>query len=520
MKIKKLIKVLGLKNNQIRLLNDFEVKGVSCNSKQVGDSFIFVAINGAQADGRKFIEEAIKRGAKLIISQAVDRRPQTTDRRPQTTDRRPQTTDRRPQTVDHRPQTVDRRPQTVDFIVVKDARVALGKLAAQFYGNPAEKIKVVGVTGTNGKTTITYLIEAILKKARLSPAVIGTINHRFKNKVFASKNTTPGPLDIQSMFAQMLECKVTHCAVEVSSHALDQDRVQAIDFNSAIFTNLTQDHLDYHKTINNYFKSKLKLFSNLNKKSFAILNIDDKYGRRIIKNTKAKIITYSIDSDADFKAEDIRSSCLGLEFSLKSKHRKINIKSSLIGRHNVYNILAAVSWARAQKISLGLIKSAILNFRNVPGRLEKVGSGKLSIFVDYAHTEDALKNVLKSLRPLTKNKIIVVFGCGGDRDKLKRPKMGKIVTELADYAIITNDNPRSEEPMEIIKDIKAGIRRNNYCVIPKRDDAIRKSLNLASSGDVVLVAGKGHETYQILKNETIHFDDRKVIKQCLKSLKF
>ena len=488
MKIRKLAKSLNLKANQIKNIVDFEVKGVSCNSKQVSANFVFVAINGAKDNGNKFIDEAIKRGAKLIISQTA---------------------------------RSDRPRDPTDLIVVEDARKALGKLANEFYGRPSRRIKVIGVTGTNGKTTITYLIEAILKKAKFNPAVIGTINYRFNDKIITSKNTTPGPLDIQSMLSQMLKYRVTHCIMEVSSHALDQDRAEGINFHSAIFTNLTQDHLDYHKTINNYFKSKLKLFKNLSSNAYAIINNDDSYSSKIKKATLAKVITYGIKRKAQIMAEEISFNSAETVFVLVTPKARIKLKTKLIGLHNVYNVLAAASWAWAADLKMNTIKSALEEFSSVPGRLERVGqSGNFSIFVDYAHTEDALKNILQALRPIAEKKIIVVFGCGGERDKGKRPKMGNIVSRLADYAIITSDNPRSEDPRDIIEDIKRGIERDNYCVVPERFQAINKSLLMAQKGDIVVVAGKGHENYQVLKDKIVHFDDRQVIKECLKSLNY
>ncbi len=397
----------------------------------------------------------------------------------------------------------------------------MAKLTTEFYGDPSSKIKVIGITGTNGKTTITYLIEALLKKANFQPAVIGTINYRFKNKTISSKNTTPSSVELQSLLARMSKEGVDYAIMEVSSHALDQDRAEGIKFHSSIFTNLTQDHLDYHKTLENYFKAKVKLFKNLAPNSVAVINNDDKYGRRIKNLTKARIITYGIKNKADIIASDIKFDCRKTEFLLSTPKLKINLETSLIGRHNIYNILAAIAWADKEGIDIVTIKSVIKEFSTVPGRLERITAGaRFSVFVDYAHTEDALKNIITSLRNLSRRRLIVVFGCGGERDKTKRPKMGRIVSELSDYAVITNDNPRSEDPLEIIKDIKRGIRKNNYCVIPQRMDAIRKSLALARPGDIVLIAGKGHENYQILKDRVIHFDDREAVKECLQSMNY
>ncbi|HTZ11536.1 MAG TPA: UDP-N-acetylmuramoyl-L-alanyl-D-glutamate--2,6-diaminopimelate ligase [Candidatus Margulisiibacteriota bacterium] len=486
MKIRKLIAVLKLARVPV-CLSDFQVKGISCNSKEVKKDFIFVAIKGNRQDGASFIDEAIRNGARAVVLQG--RYPGESNLK-----------------------------SKADFIKVEDTRLALASLATEFYANPSQKIKVIGVTGTNGKTTITYLLEALLKKAKSSPGVIGTVNYRFKDKVFSSRNTTPGPLALQALLAKMRKAKVDYVAMEVSSHALSQRRCDGVNFHSAIFTNLTQDHLDYHKTLGNYFQSKARLFRGLSSSAFAVLNNDDKYARRLKRLTKAKVITYGIDASADVRAVKINLGSFRTEFKVVTRRGEFELCTTLIGRHNIYNILAAVTWALQEGIPLPAIRLAIENFSLVPGRLERVPCGwPFSVFVDYAHTEDALKNMLTALRELSPKNIIVVFGCGGERDKGKRPKMGKVVTELSDYAIITSDNPRSEEPSAIIEDIKKGIDRNNFCVIADRREAIAKSISLAGEGDVVVIAGKGHETYQIFKNKTLYFDDREVARECWKS---
>jgi UDP-N-acetylmuramoyl-L-alanyl-D-glutamate--2,6-diaminopimelate ligase len=400
---------------------------------------------------------------------------------------------------------------------VGNVRKFAGELAAEFYGNPSGRIKVIGVTGTNGKTTVTYLLEAILKESGFNPAVIGTINYRFGNKIISSKNTTPGPVDLQSILSQMRMAKVDYCAMEASSHALDQDRVEGIDFHSAIFTNLTQDHLDYHKTVHKYFLSKAKLFRKLSCRSFAVLNNDDKFSRKLKGHTKAGIITYAVDSPADVRARQIIFKTSSTEFECVYRGKVIKFKINLIGKHNVYNVLASIAWSLKAGLDIRKVRDALSKFQIVPGRLERVNADRdFSIFVDYAHTEDALNNILRSLREVSGKRIIAVFGCGGDRDKSKRPKMGRVVTELADFAIITSDNPRSEEPAAIIRDIESGILKDNYCIIPERLKAIRRALSLAQSGDVVLIAGKGHENYQVLKNRKVHFDDREAVAKCLR----
>jgi UDP-N-acetylmuramoyl-L-alanyl-D-glutamate--2,6-diaminopimelate ligase len=489
MRLRQLIKTLD-NSKPYSDIADFQVKGISCNSQEVWTGFVFVAIKGNKEDGHKFIKEAMDRGAKAIVTQGY--------------------------------YSDVKGNEDISFIEVPDTRKALAALASEFYGWPSEKIKVVGITGTNGKTTISYLIEAVLKEEHFNPAVIGTINYRFKNKVVTAKNTTPGPIEIQSMLAQMLKEGIKYAIMEVSSHALDQQRIAGIDFHSAIFTNLTQDHLDYHLTLENYFQAKAKLFKNLQSSSFCVINNDDNYGRKLKKLTQAQIITYGIEADADVVAKDIKLGVYQTEFKVKTKEGQIGFKTHLIGGHNVYNILACISWAIKEGFKLQVIKSAIEKFSFVPGRLERINSaGYFSVFVDYAHTEDALNNVLRFLRQIsTGRRIIVVFGCGGERDKTKRPKMGRVVTGLADYAIITNDNPRSEDPEEIINAIRSGISKNNYCVIFDRKKAIRQALSIAKSGDIVLIAGKGHEDYQILKDKTIPFDDREVARECLAARKF
>lgn len=467
---------------------DIKIKGITSNSKQVKSGFVFVAIKGNQQDGNRFINEAITRGAGVVVVQ--------------------------------REAPKIKIPKKVKLIKVADCRKFLAQKANSFYGSPSDKLKVIGITGTNGKTTISYLIESLAKESGRSCGVIGTINYRFKGKVITAKNTTPGPVELQSLLARMSAQKIKYCAMEVSSHALDQDRVAGINFSCAIFTNLTQDHLDYHKNLENYFLAKVELFRTLAPSRVAIINNDDKYSRRIKQLTRAKILTYGIDNPSAIMARDIDFRMHSTEFTLVARKIKLRIKTHLVGRYNIYNLLAAIAWGISEKLSIKDIKSAIEKFKNVCGRLQNVPCKKgYSIFVDYAHTPDALFNVISALRPLVKGKIIVVFGCGGERDKLKRPKMGKVVTDLADYAIITSDNPRSENPARIIKDICAGIDKNNYCLKPERLEAICAGLAMAKKDDCLLIAGKGHENYQILKDKVLHFSDQEVARKCLKLMK-
>ncbi len=489
MKLNTLISSLGKyspgKHATLSPAYNFEVKGISCDSRKVSSGYLFVAVKGTRLNGGAFIKEAIARGAKCVVAE------------------------------DYKLGKSVKRE--IVLIKVSDARRALARLAAAFYGNPSHRIKVVGITGTNGKTTVSYLIEALLKEARSACAVIGTVNYRFRDKIVPSVNTTPGPIELNSLLSLIHKEGIPYVAMEVSSHALAQRRIEAIDFYCAIFTNLTQDHLDYHGTLENYFQAKLRLFKNIIPGGCAIINNDDKYAARIKRATRAEVITYGITQAADVVAKRIRFGLKQTSFCLSGRYGTAELKSRLIGRHNIYNILAACSWALSEGLGLATVKAAVAKFVPAPGRLERIESQRgFYVFVDYAHTEDALKNAILSFREITKGRIIVVFGCGGERDKQKRPKMGSVVSRLADFAVITSDNPRSEDPEEIIRDIKRGIKKQNFCVVPQRRQAIRKALSLAQKGDTVLIAGKGHENCQVLKDKKIHFDDREVVGECLK----
>jgi len=466
-------------------ISGIEVKGITCNSRAVKQGFVFVAIKGNLRDGSCFIKEAVANGASIVVA------------------------DRKTPKI--------RIPEKTKLLLVENTRNFLAEISSEFYGRPSDNLSVIGITGTNGKTTISYLIEAMARESGLDCGVIGTINYRFKGKEIPAKNTTPGPVELQGLLAKMHSQRIKYCAMEVSSHALDQQRVLGIKFAHAVFTNLTQDHLDYHKNMENYFLAKAKLFNLLKASGAAVVNNDDKYSRRIKKSIRSRLISYGIKNKSTVMAAHIDSGMRGTEFTLIAPGIKTRIKTSLIGRYNIYNILAAISWGISVGLRLEDIKLAIEKFKNVPGRLEKLScKNGLNIFVDYAHTPDALLNVISALRPLVPAKIIVIFGCGGERDKLKRPKMGKIVTSLADYAIITSDNPRSEDPLRIIRDIRGGIRKSNYCVISDRFKAIRAGLKLIGRDDCLVIAGKGHEEYQVFKNRVLHFSDREAVQKCLR----
>ncbi|HOW34817.1 MAG TPA: UDP-N-acetylmuramoyl-L-alanyl-D-glutamate--2,6-diaminopimelate ligase [Candidatus Omnitrophota bacterium] len=466
------------------------VESISCDSRDIQKNSLFVAVKGPISDGADFVVSAISKGAKIIAKEKG------------------------------RGDTDDFANKDVCILIVKDSKKFLRDVLMRFYGDPSQKVRTIGITGTNGKTTISYLFESILRQAGKKCTVIGTVNYRLGGKVIPSKNTTPGIVDNQRYLSEMAREGIDYCVMEVSSHALDQGRVDAIDFKVGVFTNLTGDHLDYHKTMEEYFTAKALLFSRLSKDSCAVINIDDEYGVRLLPMTRANSITYALNHKADVTAENIVLNFSQTAFTLKTPQGRIPIQTKLIGRHNIYNILSAAAGCFGEGISLEGIRDGIENLSVVPGRLEQVVCGQdFNVFVDYAHTEDALKNVLTNLRAVSKAKIIVVFGCGGDRDKTKRPKMGRVAGRLADWCILTSDNPRSEDPQSILEQVTSGFQERNYEVISDREAAIKKALISAKKGDIVLIAGKGHETYQIFKDKTIDFDDREVVRNFFSCLR-
>lgn len=459
-----------------------DISEIVSNSKDARQGSLFVAVKGPNVDGHDFIEDAMRNGAKVVLCErdfsALD--------------------------------------GTIK-VLTHDSKLALFKAASSFYGNPTLKLKLIGITGTNGKTTTAFLIRAILEEAGMGCGMIGTVDYKLGTRTLISKNTTPGILELEGLFAEMVSNNLTHVAMEVSSHSLEQDRVSGLRFDVGCFTNLTQDHLDYHKDMEGYFQAKLKLFSALNDNACCVTNLDDPYGKRVIAASSSKLITYSLnDKSADIFVHSIKMDMHGTSFSISSPHGELDIKTPLVGKHNIYNILASFGSVSPFNIRPELIKKAVEKFKGAPGRLEAVPTNKpFRVFVDYAHTDDALKNVLITLKGIATSRIITVFGCGGDRDRLKRPKMGRVATELSDYCIITSDNPRSEEPLSIIDEIKKGIASNNYEIHVDRYEAIRRALEIAKKDDIVLLAGKGHEVYQIYKDRTIPFDDREVARELL-----
>jgi UDP-N-acetylmuramoyl-L-alanyl-D-glutamate--2,6-diaminopimelate ligase len=464
-----------------------EILGLTYSSKLVKPGFLFAAMPGEKRDGFEFIEEAQKNGAEAVLSD----RP---------------------------------KPQkwTSAWVRTPDVREALALAAANFYGHPSMGLKVIGITGTKGKTTLTYLLESILRKAGFQPGVIGTINYRWPKSVQAAPRTTPEAPDLQGMISEMLKHDVTHCLIEVSSHALDLKRVWGVHFDIAVFTNLSPEHLDYHASMEDYFEAKKKLFFLNAKKRTAVVNLDDPWGDRLMAELPLTTISFGLEPAAIVRAEQFRFAETGIKAEVDYPGGQIEICSALIGKHNLYNILAAVATGLALNIPGPIIKDGIAALKAVPGRLEKIENTLgLHIYIDYAHTDQAMRSLLEAIRSLNPQRILLVFGAGGDRDRTKRPRMGEVAAALADLSFITSDNPRSEDPKAIIADIEqgfAGKGAKNYKIIPDRKEAIVQALATARKGDYVLVAGKGHEDYQIFKDGIIHFDDTEVVRSILGTL--
>ncbi len=461
-----------------------DISGIAYHSQRVKPNFLFVAINGFRTSGSKYIEEAVRKGAVAIATNQFD--------------------------------VVNTGAATL--MQVEDPKIFLAQVSNRFFDFPSQKVNLVGITGTNGKTTTAYLAKAILEAAGKSSGLLGTIQHFNGENWIKAENTTPESLDIIQMLAKLVQKNIKYCILEVSSHGLELNRVYDLKFQTAVFTNLTQDHLDFHKTFEAYKLAKMKLFSSLDQNAVAVINEDDPVSIEIAQLTKARIIRYSLKNQAEItvKILNLSPKVTLVKLIVDGKETKISLR--LIGRHNVYNLMAAAGVGFAYQIPLSTIKEGVESLRMIPGRLEPVENNKgLSVFVDYAHTPDALKNLIKTACEFSKKRVLVLFGCGGDRDKTKRPIMGKIATELADYVIITSDNQRNEDPNKIIDDIKTGIEKSNYEIISDRYYAIKRIIFLAKTGDTILIAGKGHEDYQIIGNEKKHFDDRLMVKRALES---
>jgi UDP-N-acetylmuramoyl-L-alanyl-D-glutamate--2,6-diaminopimelate ligase len=492
--------------NVLHIDGEFEadVLSVCYDSRKCGIGSLFVAVSGLDRDGHNYISEAVARGAKFVV---------------------------------HEKNFIP--PKGVAAVKVENTRRALGTIGKNFYEHPSSGLCLVGVMGTNGKTTVTYLLESILNNAGCKVGVLGTVNYRYHNKTMPAPNTTPESLEFQRILREMADDGISHVVAEISSHAVDLGRVDDCAFDLGVFTNLSRDHLDYHKNMENYFQAKLRFFKEILHLSGKrrlykmIINGDDPYGREIMKEAGVPFITFGMSGENDVRPEVISLSRDGIIAKIKSKFGNFSISSSLIGMFNLYNISAAVASAFALEVPVQDIREGIDELTGVPGRLERVRIGNYpAVFVDYAHTDDALKVTLKSLSDLRKGKIITVFGCGGNRDRGKRPLMGKAATLHSDITIITSDNPRGEDPMHIIKEIENGIDSEtvkkvlpeelfckasgkSYVVMPDRKRAIDLAVGIAGPSDMVLIAGKGHENYQIVGDMHFPFDDREAASEAL-----
>lgn len=486
------MKLINLLNNiEYSCINgstDIEINSITIDSRKVKDNSLFVCIAGFNVDGHKFINSAKENGASAIICE----------------------------------RDLEKIPDDITIIRVNNSRKALSKISSVFYGNPSSKFNLIGITGTNGKTSSTYFMESILRQYNRKVGVIGTVEIRYngeKINIDLETSTTPDTVELNQLFSYMSENGADDVVMEVSSHALELDKVTDCEFDIGIFTNLTQDHLDLHKTMENYCQAKAKLFKLCR---YGIINADDKYAKTIINSTSCNYMTYSIENESDLKAVNIKYYMNKVEFDIIIDNNMVKFELNVPGKFSVYNALGVIGVALKMGIPADIIKQGIRNIKGVPGRIQNVENDKgFNVIVDYAHSPDGIENIINAVREFTEKRVICIFGCGGDRDKKKRPIMGKISAENADYTILTSDNPRSENPESIIDDIEKGIIdiTNNYEKITDRKEAIYRAVNMAEKGDSVIIAGKGHEDYEIFADRTIHFDDLEVAKEALEDLK-
>jgi UDP-N-acetylmuramoyl-L-alanyl-D-glutamate--2,6-diaminopimelate ligase len=464
------------------------VTGIAYDSRVVTAGDVFVALRGQHADGVSFVRQAIDRGASAIVSE--------------------------------QPAPADVH---VPWAIVGDARVALAVLAATFYRHPSGDMRVIGITGTNGKTTTAYLLASIFDAAGIRCGILGTVAYRIGDEQREATRTTPEAPDVQALLREMVDRGCGACAMEVSSHALSLHRVDGVTFAAGVFTNLTRDHLDFHADMDEYFRAKRRLFEMLPRDAPSLLNVDDPRGAALVE-AGGRPVTYAINRPADITTGPLSFSLQGLAFDVRTPRGTVHVQSKLVGRPNVYNILAAVATATALDVPFDAIERGVRGLEGVPGRFQVVSTAEdeVTVVVDYAHTDDALRNLLETARPLASGRLITVFGCGGDRDRTKRPLMGAVAGRLSDVIVVTSDNPRSEDPTRIIEEIQLGItpdtRRDlaqQIVAIVDRRIAIAKAIELAGPGDLVLVAGKGHEKYQVIGDRTLPFDDVAVAREAL-----
>jgi len=477
----------GIKVRRVIGTLNREIKGIAYDSRLIKDGFLFVAIKGLRTDGHLYIKDAILRGATAVVASETPSEGNDTT-----------------------------------IVEVDHSREALAILSSNFYGEPCRSLSLIGITGTNGKTSTSYITKGILTAWGKKVGLLGTIQYIIRDRVTAAPHTTPESLELQKYLREMLKQEVEYAVLEVSSHALSLKRVEGCSFKVAVFTNFSQDHLDFHGTMDAYFAAKARLFDYLKKDGYAVLNWDDTRVRSLAQKIDCNVITCGLQRGAMLRATPsltLPPAGEGLSFKIQTPKGELFVSSPLVGRNNVYNILMSIGVAYAIGVSEEAIIKGIKGVRYIEGRFERIDMGQRFLcIVDYAHTEDALKRLIEEARLITKGKIITVFGCGGDRDRGKRPKMGKVATELSDFVIITSDNPRSEEPMEIIREVIKGVRKDNYMVLPNREEAIREAVSMAKEGDTVLVAGKGHEDYQDIKGVRYPFSDREVLKEAIKKV--
>jgi UDP-N-acetylmuramoyl-L-alanyl-D-glutamate--2,6-diaminopimelate ligase len=468
--------------------NNLEIRQVTCDSRKVQPGALFFALHGAKADGNAFIQDAVQRGAIAIASEAP---------------------------------ASGNLPGTVAWIQVQEERKSLAIVAANFFGRPANALQLVAVTGTNGKTTTTSVIDAIVKASGAKTGLFGTIAYHTPLGDYPAPNTTPESVDLQGFFAEIRDAGGKYAVLEASSHSLAMDRLWGCHFQAAVFTNLTREHMDFHKTFEDYFAAKKMLFAGTGAGApeVAVLNSDDEFGKRLAGLAK-KTVTYGLESHADITSKKFQLTFEGLTFTAQTPNGKLDVVSSLVGRINVYNLLAAIGAAQALGLSNEVIETGIRNLESVSGRFQRIDLGQpFLVIVDYAHTDDALENLIRTARELNpKGRIITLFGCGGEKDRTKRPVMGEVTGRLSDLTILSSDNPRSEDPLKIISDIIVGLQKTSgkYLIEPDREKAIGVAMDEARAGDIILLAGKGHENYQILADRTLEFDDRDMARRALR----
>jgi UDP-N-acetylmuramoyl-L-alanyl-D-glutamate--2,6-diaminopimelate ligase len=472
--------------------SSMEIRQVACDSRRVQPGALFFALQGAKADGNAFVRDAIKRGAVAVASE------------------------------EPAPGTI---PVGVAWIQVREARKALAITATNFLGHPANALQLVAVTGTNGKTTTTSVVDAIVKASGAKTGLFGTIAYHTPLGDYPAPNTTPESVDLQGFFAEIRDAGGKYAVLEASSHSLAMDRLWGCHFQAAVFTNLTREHMDFHKTFDDYFVAKKRLFegTGAGAPEVAVLNTDDEFGKRMAGLAK-KTVTYGLESDADITTKKFQLTFDGLMFAAQTPNGKVQVVSRLVGRINVYNLLAAIGAAQALGLSNEVIERGIRELESVSGRFQRIDLGQpFLVIVDYAHTDDALENLIRTARELNpKGRVITLFGCGGQKDRTKRPVMGEVTGRLSDLTILSSDNPRSEDPLKIISDIIVGLQKTagKYLIEPDREKAIGMAMDEARSGDIVLLAGKGHENYQILADRTFEFDDRDMARRALRERGF